>query len=71
MLTLIVYLFFLRQQEAEQRAAERIQLSQQASMMVERAQHREVVRVQPEFHLSPAEEAANRKAELDCLVIPK
>jgi hypothetical protein len=71
MLTLIVYLSFLRQQEAEQRAAERIQQSQQLTMMVERAQHREIVRVQPEFHLSAEEEAGNRKAALDRLVIPK
>ncbi len=70
MLTLIVYLSFLQQQEAGQRAAERIQQSQQANMILMRAQHREVVRVQPEFRLSAEEEAANHRARLDRLVKP-
>lgn len=69
MLTLIVYLSFLSQQQEAQRAVERIQQSQQVAQMVERAQHREIARVQPEFHLSPEELAANHKAELDRLVI--
>ena len=45
------------------RAAERIQQA--------RAQHREVDRVQPESHLTPAEQAAQHKAELDRLLTPE
>lgn len=70
MLTLTLLVASWQQQEL-QRAAERIQMSQQASMMVTKAQHREVKSVQPESHLSPSEEAANHKAQLERLVTPR
>ena len=50
------------------RADERIQ---QAQYVEARAQHREVDRVQPESHLTPAEQAAQHKAELDRLLTPE
>lgn len=70
MLTLALLAASLSQQVEAQRAAERIQQAQRASMMLIRAQHREIERAQPISHLTPAEVAANRKAELDRLVMP-
>ena len=61
----------LAQQTETQRAAERIQQAQYCAAVEARAQHREVDRVQPESHLTPADEAANHKAELDRLVTPE
>ena len=54
-----------------QRADERIQQAQYCAAVEARAQHREVDRVQPESHLTPAEQAANHKAQLDRLVTPE
>jgi hypothetical protein len=51
--------------------AERIQQAQYCAAAEARAQHREVDRVQPESHLTPAEQAANHKAQLDRLVTPE
>jgi hypothetical protein len=71
MLTLSVYVAFLVQEA--QRAAERAQQAQEMgyrAAVEQRAQHREIERVQPESHLSAAEEAANRKAAADRLVKP-
>jgi hypothetical protein len=58
-------------QAQSQRAAERIQQAQYCAAVEARAQYREVNRVQPQSHLTPAEEAANHKAELDRLVTPE
>ena len=55
---------------AQHSAAERIHEAQYAAAVEARAQHREVKCVQPVSRLTPAEEAANRKAELDRLVTP-
>jgi len=63
MLSLVLYAASLAHQQEAQRAAVRILQSQQSSMILQRAQHREIERVQPESHLTPAEEAANRRAE--------
>lgn len=63
MLSLILYAASLSHQLEAQRAAERIHTAQMYSMLIERAQHREVVQVQPVSHLTPEEEAANRRAE--------
>ena len=63
MLSFILIAVSLAHQVEAQRAAERILQSQQSESMVIRAQHREVDRVQPIFHLTQAEEASNRKAE--------
>jgi hypothetical protein len=48
--------------------ASRILEMQQAQAMEARAQHREIARVQPESHLTAAEEAANHRAEIGRLV---
>ena len=58
MLTLLI-LFQLERMADAQRAAldpNRILVAQQAQAMEARAQHREVVKVQPESHLTPEEE---------------
>lgn len=58
-------------QESEvQRAGERIRQAQYVAAVERRAQHREIERVQPVSHLTPAEEIARRKAEVDRLVAP-
>jgi hypothetical protein len=53
-----------------QGAAERIRQCQYGAAVEARAQYRKVDRVQPESHISPAEQAANHKAEMDRLVTP-
>ncbi len=63
MLSFILIVASLSHQLEAERAAERILQSQQASMMLQRAQHREIKQVQPISHLTPEEEASNRRAE--------
>jgi len=53
-----------------QRAAERIHQAQYCAAVEQRAQHRDIERVQPVSHLEPELAAANHKAELDRLVTP-
>lgn len=67
-----VLLFFAAvvQNTETERAAERIRQAQYCAMVTARAQHREIERVQPVSHLTPAEERANRQAELDRLIPP-
>lgn len=57
-----------------QRAAERARMAETMTYraaVIERAQHREVVRVQPASELSPTEVRANRAAELQVLRVPE
>lgn len=53
-----------------QRAAERIHHAQYCAAVEQRAQHRDIERVQPVSHLEPELAAAQHKAELDRLVTP-
>jgi hypothetical protein len=69
-MTTLVLLAAALQPTPSQGAAERIRQSQYGAAVEARAQYREVNRVQPETHLTPAEQAANHKAELDRLVTP-
>lgn len=70
-LTLTLFTAFLAHQQEAQRAAERIQLQMYCTMQYVKAQHREIERVQPISHLTPAEEAGNRKAEIARLLGPR
>ncbi len=69
MLSFILTAASLAHQLEAQRAAERIHTAQMYSMLIQRAQHREIERVQPISHLTPEEEAAQRKAQAARLVV--
>jgi hypothetical protein len=61
----------IAQQSEPRRAAERIRQAQYCAAVERRAQHREIERVQPVSHLTPEEDIAKRRAELDRLVTPE
>jgi hypothetical protein len=61
----------VQQDAARKEADERIRNAQYMMAVEERAQHREVAVVQPVSHLTPQEEAAQRKAQADRLVMPE
>lgn len=67
-LTLVTFAASVLQQKEAERAAERIQQAQYCAAVEQRAQNREIERVQPKSHLTPEEEAAARKARWDRLV---
>jgi hypothetical protein len=60
----------LREQQGIQ-AEQRIKQAQYCAAVEARAQHREIERAQPASHLTPAEEAGNRKAAADRLIGPE
>jgi hypothetical protein len=67
---LIIALALSLKIEADQ-AEQRIKQARYCAAVEARAQHREIERVQPQSHLTPAEEAANRKAAADRLILPE
>jgi hypothetical protein len=72
-MSLITIILLLRtmQSEAGTQAERRIQQAQYCAAVEAHAQHREIERAQPASHLTPAEEAGNRKAAADRLTGPE
>jgi hypothetical protein len=67
-LTIAMILFL--QREADH-VEQRLKQPRYCAAVEARAQHREIERVQPQSHLTPAEEAANRKVAAGRLVMPE
>jgi hypothetical protein len=67
----IILLLHTLQSEAGRQAEQRIKQAQYCAAVEARAQHREIERIQPVSHLTPAEEAGNRKAAADRLIGPE
>jgi hypothetical protein len=70
-LTISLFVASVLQQREAERAAESIHLAQYGAGVEQRAQHREIERVQPKSYLTPEEEAANLRARRDRLVLPE
>ena len=67
----IILLLHTMQSKAGTQAEQRIKQAQYCAAVEARAQHREIERAQPASHLTPAEEAGNRKAAADRLIGPE
>jgi hypothetical protein len=67
---LIIPLLLTRQADAD-RAERRIKQAQYCEAVEARAQHREIERVQPQSHLEPEYDRANRKSAADRLIAPE
>ena len=67
----IILLLHTMQSEAGRQAEQRFKQAQYCAAVEARAQHREIERPQPGTHLTPAEEAGNRKAAADRLIGPE
>ena len=66
----IIVLLHAMQSDAGRQAEQRIKQAQYCAAVEARAQHREIERAQPASHLTPAEEAGNRKATANRLIRP-